>query len=81
MDNAIAMMTSTACIFNAFFLKLILLLQFSIMEKLYHYLIIQIYSDHMEKTYPARGDMTIMIHEKQNELTDINVALCSAGTI
>ena len=31
----------------------------------------------MEKTYPARGDMTIMMHEKQNELTDISVALCS----
>lgn len=30
---------------------------------------------------PARGDMTIMMHEKQNELTDMSVALCSAGTI
>ena len=30
---------------------------------------------------PARGDMTIMMHEKQNEFTDMSVALCSAGTI
>ena len=30
---------------------------------------------------PAKGDMTIMMHEKQNELTDMSVALCSAGTI
>ena len=36
---------------------------------------------HSEKITPARGDITIMMHEKQNELTDISVARCSAGTI
>ena len=30
---------------------------------------------------PAKGDITIMMHEKQNALTDMSVALCSAGTI
>ena len=34
-----------------------------------------------ENIHPAKGDMTIMSTEKQNELTDISVALCSGGTI
>ena len=34
-----------------------------------------------ENTHPAKGDMNIMMMEKQNELTEIRVALCSAGTI
>lgn len=34
-----------------------------------------------ENIHPAKGDMTIMRTEKQNELTDISVALCSGGTI
>lgn len=34
-----------------------------------------------ENNHPAKGDMTIMSTEKQNELTDISVALCSGGTI
>jgi len=34
-----------------------------------------------EKINPASGDMKIMSTEKQKELTDMSVALCSAGTI
>ena len=34
-----------------------------------------------ENIHPAKGDMTIMRTEKQNELTDMSVALCSGGTI
>ena len=36
---------------------------------------------HKENINPARGDITIIISEKQNELTEINVARCSGGTI
>ena len=34
-----------------------------------------------ENTHPAKGDMIIITTEKQNEFTEIRVALCSAGTM
>ncbi len=34
-----------------------------------------------ENTHPAKGDMNIITTEKQNEFTEIRVALCSAGTM
>ena len=34
-----------------------------------------------ENTHPAKGDINIITTEKQNELTDMSVALCSAGTM
>ena len=34
-----------------------------------------------ENTHPAKGDITIITTEKQNEFTDMRVALCSAGTM
>ena len=34
-----------------------------------------------ENTHPAKGDRIIITTEKQKELTEMSVALCSAGTM